>query len=82
MSLTFQALQDKVCEFQARLCSEDITHRLLLQHLQDARGGEVTLQGGRLSAAPSGEGDVTFIRPTYQSSALNYSCEMSSLLPV
>uniref|UniRef100_A0A3B1JXL9 Kinesin-like protein n=1 Tax=Astyanax mexicanus TaxID=7994 RepID=A0A3B1JXL9_ASTMX len=32
--LLIQALQEKVCEFQARLCSEDATKRLLLQQLQ------------------------------------------------
>ncbi|KAI4874775.1 hypothetical protein NFI96_025410 [Prochilodus magdalenae] len=32
--LLIQALQDKVCEFQTRLCTEDTTKRLLLQQLQ------------------------------------------------
>ncbi|XP_029000357.1 kinesin-like protein KIFC3 isoform X3 [Betta splendens] len=59
--LLIEALQDKVCEFQARLCSEDIAHHLLLQHLQqqDTRGGgEVTLSvppGGVRASASAGE---------------------------
>lgn len=32
--MLLQVLQEKVCEFQARLCSEDATKRLLLQQLQ------------------------------------------------
>ncbi|XP_023268153.1 kinesin-like protein KIFC3 isoform X3 [Seriola lalandi dorsalis] len=62
-------LQDKVCEFQARLRSEEVTRHLLLQQLQQQSvqeklcggggggggGGVQTLQEERLSAPPTGE---------------------------
>lgn len=61
----FQTLQDKVCEFQARLRSEEFTRRLLLQELQQQHsiqqetrgggGGVVTLQEELVSAPPNGE---------------------------
>ncbi|XP_066541629.1 kinesin-like protein KIFC3 isoform X2 [Hoplias malabaricus] len=52
--LLIQALQEKVCEFQARLCSEDATKRLLLQQLQTqnvyqehtARQGQIEINLG------------------------------------
>ncbi|XP_022606258.1 kinesin-like protein KIFC3 isoform X3 [Seriola dumerili] len=62
--LLIQTLQDKVCEFQARLRSEEVTRHLLLQQLQQQSvqeklcgggGGVQTLQEERLSAPPTGE---------------------------
>lgn len=59
-----QTLQDKVCEFQARLRSEEVTRHLLLQQLQQQSvqektcgggGGVQTLQEEQLSALPNGE---------------------------
>ncbi|KAI3377441.1 hypothetical protein L3Q82_008420, partial [Scortum barcoo] len=45
--LLIQTLQDKVCEFQARLRSEEVTRHLLLQQLEKT--------GVQTSAPPSGE---------------------------
>ncbi|XP_018548330.1 kinesin-like protein KIFC3 isoform X3 [Lates calcarifer] len=62
--LLIQTLQDKVCEFQARLRSEEVTRHLLLQQLQQQSvqektcgggGGVQTLQEEQLSALPNGE---------------------------
>ncbi|XP_035855064.1 kinesin-like protein KIFC3 isoform X4 [Sander lucioperca] len=56
-------LQDKVCEFQARLRSEEVTRHVLLQQLQQLRVQEKTCVGAggvqapqeeRLSAPPNG----------------------------
>ncbi|XP_039652106.1 kinesin-like protein KIFC3 [Perca fluviatilis] len=56
-------LQDKVCEFQARLRSEEVTRHVLLQQLQQLRvqektcvglGGVQVPQDERLSAPPNG----------------------------
>ncbi|KAF3832083.1 hypothetical protein F7725_025748 [Dissostichus mawsoni] len=40
--LLIQTLQDKVCEFQARLRSEEVSRHLLLQQLQQQSGQEKT----------------------------------------
>ncbi|XP_071346046.1 kinesin-like protein KIFC3 isoform X3 [Trachinotus anak] len=65
--LLIQTLQDKVCEFQARLRSEEVTRHLLLQQLQQQSdqekscgggvggGGVPVLQEERLSPPPTGE---------------------------
>ncbi|XP_062274448.1 kinesin-like protein KIFC3 isoform X1 [Scomber scombrus] len=47
--LLIQTLQDKVCEFQARLRSEEVTRHLLVQQLQQQSGAQ-TLQDDRHSA--------------------------------
>uniref|UniRef100_A0A8C4HJB5 Kinesin-like protein n=1 Tax=Dicentrarchus labrax TaxID=13489 RepID=A0A8C4HJB5_DICLA len=54
--LLIQTLQDKVCEFQARLRSEEVTRHLLLQQLQQHSVQEKTSVGGSIqtSAAPNG----------------------------
>ncbi|KAF1393309.1 hypothetical protein PFLUV_G00037740 [Perca fluviatilis] len=61
--LLIQTLQDKVCEFQARLRSEEVTRHVLLQQLQQLRvqektcvglGGVQVPQDERLSAPPNG----------------------------
>ncbi|XP_078101358.1 kinesin-like protein KIFC3 isoform X1 [Sander vitreus] len=61
--LLIQTLQDKVCEFQARLRSEEVTRHVLLQQLQQLRVQEKTCVGAggvqapqeeRLSAPPNG----------------------------
>ncbi|XP_030574706.1 kinesin-like protein KIFC3 isoform X2 [Archocentrus centrarchus] len=57
--LLIQTLQDKVCEFQARLHSEEVARHLLVQQLQHSvqeksGGGGKTLQEEQLSATPSG----------------------------
>ncbi|XP_040897865.1 kinesin-like protein KIFC3 isoform X1 [Toxotes jaculatrix] len=64
--LLIQTLQDKVCEFQARLRSEEVTRHLLLQQLQQQSfqekscgggvgGGVQAVQEEQLSAPPNGE---------------------------
>ncbi|XP_047199222.1 kinesin-like protein KIFC3 isoform X5 [Hippoglossus stenolepis] len=65
--LLIQTLQDKVCEFQSRLRSEEVTRHLLVQQLQQQSVQEKTCGGGgtvggvqapqeeRLSAPPNGE---------------------------
>ncbi|KAG7239568.1 hypothetical protein INR49_028719 [Caranx melampygus] len=66
--LLIQTLQDKVCEFQARLRSEEVTRHLLLQQLQQqsiqekssGRGGGVggggpTLQEEQRLSPPTGD---------------------------
>lgn len=62
LCVCLQTLQDRVCEFQARLRSEEVTRHLLLQQLQqhsvqkEARGGGVvTLQKEQTSAPAKGE---------------------------
>ncbi|KAM4597327.1 kinesin-like protein KIFC3 isoform 1-T2 [Fundulus diaphanus] len=55
--LLIQTLQDKVCEFQARFCSEEISRHQLSQHQgvqQQAGGGACALQEEQVSATPSG----------------------------
>ncbi|XP_030270396.1 kinesin-like protein KIFC3 isoform X5 [Sparus aurata] len=48
-------LQDKVCEFQARLRSEEVTRHVLLQQLQQQSVQEKTSVGGvQTSASPNG----------------------------
>ncbi|TDH17512.1 hypothetical protein EPR50_G00009820 [Perca flavescens] len=51
--LLIQTLQDKVCEFQARLRSEEVTRHVLLQQLQQLRVQEKTCVG--LGGVQSGE---------------------------
>ncbi|XP_028257278.1 kinesin-like protein KIFC3 isoform X2 [Parambassis ranga] len=57
--LLIQTLQDKVCEFQARLRSEEVTRHLLLQQLQHGvhkkAGGGTPLQEEETSATPNGQ---------------------------
>ncbi|XP_035768636.1 kinesin-like protein KIFC3 [Neolamprologus brichardi] len=58
--LIIQTLQDKVCEFQARLHSEEVARHLLVQQLQQSVkektcGGVKTLQEERTSETPSGQ---------------------------
>ncbi|XP_069386142.1 kinesin-like protein KIFC3 isoform X7 [Paralichthys olivaceus] len=64
--LLIQTLQDKVCEFQSRLRSEEVTRHLLVQQLQQqsvhekscggggSDGGVQTPQEERLSGPPNG----------------------------
>lgn len=53
--LLIQTLQDKVCEFQARLRSEEVTRHVLLQQLQQQSVQEKTSVGGvQTSASPNG----------------------------
>ncbi|XP_024151847.1 kinesin-like protein KIFC3 isoform X2 [Oryzias melastigma] len=57
--LLIQTLQDKVCEFQSRLRSEEVARHLLVQQLQHsiqpkAGGGVQALQEELRSAAPNG----------------------------
>ncbi|XP_070761460.1 kinesin-like protein KIFC3 [Enoplosus armatus] len=54
--LLIQTLQDKVCEFQARLRSEEVTRHLLVQQLQQQSVQEKTRVGGGVltSAPPNG----------------------------
>ncbi|XP_062247741.1 kinesin-like protein KIFC3 isoform X3 [Platichthys flesus] len=65
--LLIQTLQDKVCEFQSRLRSEEVTRHLLVQQLQQQSVQEKSCGGGgtvggvqapgeeRLSGPPNGE---------------------------
>lgn len=54
--LCVQTLQDKVCEFQARLRSEEVTRHVLLQQLQQQSVQEKTsVRGVQTSASPNGE---------------------------
>ncbi|XP_035507678.1 kinesin-like protein KIFC3 isoform X3 [Morone saxatilis] len=70
--LLIQTLQDKVCEFQARLRSEEVTRHLLLQQLQQHSVQEKTSVGGgvQTSAAPNG---VRVLQPGEQPS-VRLSC--------
>ncbi|CAI5646382.1 unnamed protein product [Oreochromis niloticus] len=57
--LIIQTLQDKVCEFQARLHSEEVARHLLVQQLQQSvkektGGGAETLQEEQTSETPKG----------------------------
>ncbi|XP_073320902.1 kinesin-like protein KIFC3 isoform X2 [Pagrus major] len=54
--LLIQTLQDKVCEFQARLRSEEVTRHVLLQQLQQQSVQEKTsvVGGVQTSAPPNG----------------------------
>ncbi|XP_059204648.1 kinesin-like protein KIFC3 isoform X2 [Centropristis striata] len=71
--LLIQTLQDRVCEFQARLRSEELTRHLLLQQLQQQSIQEKTCVGGvqtlqeeeRLTAPPNG---VSVLQPGEQPS--------------
>lgn len=58
--MCFQTLQDKVCEFQARLHSEEVARHLLVQQLQQSvkektGGGAETLQEEQTSETPKGQ---------------------------
>lgn len=57
MFLCVQTLQDKVCEFQARLRSEEVARHLLVQQLQQQSVQEKTCVGGgvQTSTSPNGE---------------------------
>ena len=63
----WQTLQEKVCEIQARLHSEERSRQLQLQRLQQSHEQSVlentsiirTLQEELLSTQPSGEGSCT-----------------------
>lgn len=68
LHLCLQTLQDKVCEFQARLRSEEVTRHLLLQQLQQQSiqeessrrrggvgGGGLTPQEEQRLSPPTGE---------------------------
>ncbi|KAM8762584.1 kinesin-like protein KIFC3 isoform 3-T3 [Acanthopagrus schlegelii] len=50
--LLIQTLQDKVCEFQTRLRSEEATRHVLLQQLQQQSVQEKTSVGGVQASAP------------------------------
>uniref|UniRef100_A0A3Q1JYN0 Kinesin-like protein n=1 Tax=Anabas testudineus TaxID=64144 RepID=A0A3Q1JYN0_ANATE len=79
--LLIETLQDKVCEFQARLRSEEVTRHLLLQQLQqqhsvqrETRGGGVgvvTLQEEQTSSRPNG---VRVLQPAGEQSSDRLSC--------
>lgn len=60
-----QTLQDKVCEFQTRLGSEEVGRHLLLQQLQRHSGVQEKASGGvavRTPTSPNGE-LMTALRP-------------------
>ncbi|XP_039867838.1 kinesin-like protein KIFC3 isoform X1 [Simochromis diagramma] len=64
--LIIQTLQDKVCEFQARLHSEEVARHLLVQQLQQSvkektGGGVKTLQEEQTSETPNG---VRVVQPS------------------
>lgn len=65
--LLIQTLQNKVCEFQTRLRSEEVTRHLLLQQLQSVQEKTSVGVGGgvQTSAAPNG---VRVLQPGEQSS--------------
>ncbi|XP_070683614.1 kinesin-like protein KIFC3 [Pempheris klunzingeri] len=64
--LLIQTLQDKVCEFQARLRSEEVTRHLLLQQLQQHSVQEKKVIGvAQTSASPNG---VRVLQPGEQPS--------------
>ncbi|XP_044060019.1 kinesin-like protein KIFC3 isoform X5 [Siniperca chuatsi] len=77
--LLIQTLQDKVCEFQARLRSEEVTRHLLVQQLQQQSVQEKTcvgVGGGETSAPPNG---VRVLQPGEQPSD-HLSCPEEQLV--
>ncbi|XP_045888274.1 kinesin-like protein KIFC3 isoform X2 [Micropterus dolomieu] len=66
--LLIQTLQDKVCEFQARLRSEEVARHLLVQQLQQQSVQEKTCVGGGVQTSTSPNG-VRALQPGDQPSA-------------
>ncbi|XP_067348044.1 kinesin-like protein KIFC3 isoform X3 [Channa argus] len=61
--LLIQTLQDKVCEFQARLRSEEVTRHLLLQQLQQHNIQQETCVGGGGFGTPQQEEEQSLVPP-------------------
>ncbi|KAK2854343.1 hypothetical protein Q5P01_007004 [Channa striata] len=62
--LLIQTLQDKVCEFQARVRSEEVARHLLLQQLQQhSLQQETCVGGGGVGTQPEEESTSTLVAP-------------------